>query len=119
MAKLGRSSACERDMFRDESSSRLQVVETEFLANGTTFNGRPSSFTGVGGSLSRTNSVSNVFTLFINQDCQAYTNPSWPLVMQSSIAKLFLIITGMPTQSESLPGTSFVFAQGGCSHIIF
>jgi hypothetical protein len=50
MAKFGRTSGYKRDMFRDESSGRLQVVVMEFFANGTMFNGRPSIFTDVGGS---------------------------------------------------------------------
>ena len=72
---------------------------------GTTFSGSPSSLMGVGGQVSFTNNVSSAFLdSSIGLDVQPTTSASVPLVTQHSVASLYLIITGIPTQIDSLPG---------------
>ena len=41
-----------------------------------------------------------------------YTVPSWPFVMQSSVAEFALIMTGMPMHIDSRPGIFLSFMDG-------
>src|ERR1700731_944986 len=72
---------------------------------GTTFSGNPEMLTVKGGLSSLINRVSSTcLPCGPTVDCQPATNPSWPFVMQSSVASLFLSIIGMPMQRDNLPG---------------
>ena len=102
-----------------KSLEKVHSMFFEPLVIGTTFSGRPSILTIFAGLSSLMKSVFNTRCPCIPLPaCHPTTWPSCPLVMQSSVASLFLIITGIPIQRDSLLGKWFV-AEGGKLQMIF
>src|SRR6266487_1791563 len=104
IAKFGSTQTC--CLSTDSLRSLGKTHSTVFLplTSGTTLSGRPGICTSCGGLSNLTNKVSRTFLpCGPLLDCHPTTNPSCPLVMQSSVASLFLIITGMPRQSDNFP----------------
>jgi len=89
-------------MYSFKSLEKVHSMFFEPLVIGTTFSGSPSIFTIFGGLSSLIKSVSKTSCPCMPLlACHPATWPFCPLVMQSSVASLFLIITGTPMQRES------------------
>ena len=84
---------------------------------GTTFSGRPSNLIGTAAEVNLTNRTSrNWRSVSMFLDFHPTTMASAPFVTPHSVASLFLIITGIPRQSLSLPALCCVLL-GGNAHI--
>src|SRR5436190_12022935 len=104
IAKLGITQTCSlsTDSLRSLGKTHSTVILP--LTSGTTLFGRPGICTSCGGLSSFTKRVSSTcLPCGPLLSCQPTTNPSCPLVMQSSVASLFLIMTGIPRQRDSFP----------------
>src|SRR6202020_1745350 len=106
-------------MYSFKSLEKVHFIFFEPLVIGTTFSGSPPILTVFAGLSSLIKSVSKTCCPCMPLPaCHPTTCPSCPLVMQSSVASLFLIITGIPIQRESFPGKLFV-AEGGRFQMTF
>ena len=106
-------------MYSFKSLEKVHSIFFEPLVIGTTLSGSPSILTVFAGLSSLIKSMSKTCCPCVPLPaCHHTTWPSCPLVIQSSVALLFLIITGIPIQGESLPRKWFV-AEGGRFQMIF
>src|ERR1700683_906247 len=106
-------------MYSFKSLEKVYSIFFEPLVIGTTFSGSPSILTFFAGLSSLMKRVSKTHCPCMPLPaCHPTTWSSCPLVMQSSVALLFLIMTGIPIQRESFSRKWFV-AQGDRFQIIF